>query len=130
MNPRLTTTTTVLLAITALGALGACTDNQGSSSREAIEVVSTDDECRVAEPTAESGNLVFDVRNDGSQVTEFYLFGSDGRRVVGEVENIGPGLTRQLAVTASPGEYVTACKPGMAGDGIRGTFTVTETEPG
>ena len=29
--------------------------------------------------------------NDGSQVTEFYLLGEDGLRIVGEVENIGPG---------------------------------------
>ena len=40
---------------------------------------------------------------------------------MGEVENIGPGLTRELIVElAEPGTYVTACKPGMNGDGIRG----------
>ena len=45
------------------------------------------------------------------QVTEFYLLGEDGLRIVGEVENIGPGLARDLVVRAAPGKYFTACKP-------------------
>jgi iron uptake system component EfeO len=70
---------------------------------------------------------VFEVTNDGPEVTEFYLLADDGLRIIGEVENIGPGLTRTLVVQAGPGSYVTACKPGMVGDGIRGTFTVTDS---
>jgi iron uptake system component EfeO len=47
---------------------------------------------------------------------------------MGEVENIGPGLTRQLIVEVPDGgTYTTACKPGMVGDGIRAPFTVTGT---
>ena len=42
-----------------------------------------------------------------------------------EVENVGPGISRDLVIQAQPGTYVTACKPGMTGDGIRGQFTVT-----
>ena len=46
--------------------------------------------------------------------------------MLGEVENITPGLTRTFHVeVAEPGTYTTACKPGMKGDGIRGDFTVT-----
>ena len=48
-----------------------------------------------------------------------------GDRVMGEVENIGPGLTRELHVELPAGTYETACKPGMIGKGIRGAFTVT-----
>ena len=66
--------------------------------------------------------------NAGSQVTEFYLLGEDGLRIVGEVENIGPSLDRQLVVAAPEGDYVTACKPGMVGDGIRADFTVTASD--
>ena len=63
------------------------------------------------------------------QVTEFYLLGEDGLRIVGEVENIGPGLDpRARRQRARPGNYVTACKPGMIGDGIRADFTVTESD--
>jgi iron uptake system component EfeO len=115
------------LAIAVLGA-AACTDNEPSSAGgDSISVVSTDDECRVSVAEAPSGNLVFDVKNDGSQVTEFYVLAADGLRIVGEVENIGPGLTRSLVVTAGPGDYFTACKPGMVGDGIRAAFSVTDS---
>jgi iron uptake system component EfeO len=44
---------------------------------------------------------------------------------MGEVENIGPGVSRELHVELSAGKYQTACKPGMSGQGIRGAFTVT-----
>ena len=46
---------------------------------------------------------------------------------MGEVENIGPGITRNLVVTAPAGKYFTACKPGMVGEGIRAGFSVTES---
>jgi len=44
------------------------------------------------------------------------------------VENVGPQLSRQLVVNAPAGKYVTACKPGMTGEGIRADFTVTESD--
>ena len=77
--------------------------------------------------TAPSGNLRFSVTNTGSKVNEFYLLAEDGLRIVGEVENIGPGLTRDLVLQAAPGKYFTACKPGMVGDGIRAEFTVSDS---
>ena len=65
------------------------------------------------------------ITNNGDKVTEFYVYG-EGERVMGEVENISPGLQRKLIVQLSePGTYQTACKPGMVGDGIRGNFKVT-----
>lgn len=116
-----------VLAATAV--LGACTENDpdADSGAGAISVVSTDDECTISAVAAGSGSLVFDVKNDGPQVTEFYVLADDGLRIVGEVENIGPGLTRRLVVTAGPGDYFTACKPGMVGDGIRAAFSVTDS---
>ena len=62
--------------------------------------------------------------NTGGDVTEFYLLRADGT-VAGEVEDIGPGLSRDLVVQAGPGSYTAACKPGMTGAGIRQPFTVT-----
>ena len=105
----------------------ACTSNDSDSEDGAMAVSSTDDSCEVSATDAPSGNLVFEVTNDGDEVTEFYLLGDDGLRIVGEVENIGPGLSRNLVVEAAPGEYFTACKPGMVGDGIRSAFTVTDS---
>ena len=67
----------------------------------------------------------FVITNNGTKVTEFYVYG-EGERVMGEVENISPGLQRKLIVQlGEPGTYQTACKPGMVGDGIRGDFKVT-----
>lgn len=48
-----------------------------------------------------------------------------GDRVMGEVENIVPGLTRDVVVELPPGVYETACKPGMTGKGIRGPLKVS-----
>jgi iron uptake system component EfeO len=122
-----------VVAAFALPALAACTDNSGSSNGSSggtrtIHVTSTQDACALSTDTAPSGHLVFKVRNQGSQVTEFYLYGADGLRIVGEVENVGPGLSRDLVVNAPAGTYVAACKPGMEGKGIRSDFTVTGSE--
>ncbi|MCB0973054.1 MAG: cupredoxin domain-containing protein [Actinobacteria bacterium] len=111
-------------AVLAAGAFTACTDND-SASGDAIEVTSTNDECIVSVEEAPSGTLTFNVSNEGDKPTEFYLLGSDEQQIVGEVENIGPGLERKMVVTASEGDYFTSCKPGMTGDGIKAPFTVT-----
>jgi len=129
---------TTLLAAACLAAspfLVACTENADSSdgaadggNPRALSVESTDTECKVSASSAPAGTLTFDVTNTGSQVTEFYLLGEDGLRIVSEVENIGPSLNREMTVSAPAGKYFTACKPGMSGEGIRADFTVTESE--
>ncbi len=120
---------TTALTVGAL-TLVACTSGSsgeiGGAAPGAVTVTSTDTECRLSATTAPSGTLAFDVTNAGEQVTEFYLLSQDGLRIVGEVENIGPGLQRRLVVQVTPGSYLTACKPGMAGDGIRAAFTVSD----
>ncbi len=120
---------TALVALAALTTLSACTDNARPAASDArrLSVTSTQDACTVSAATAPSGTVTFAVTNRGSQVTEFYVLASDGLRIVAEVENIGPGLTRELVLTAAPGDYVTVCKPGMLGDGIRAAFTVTDS---
>jgi iron uptake system component EfeO len=123
------------LRLTALAAMlvtgAACTSNDadsgGGTGGTTVQVSSTADECTLSATTAPSGNVVFEVTNDGNEATEFYLLREDGVGIVGEVENIGPGITRNLVVTVEPGSYVSACKPGQTGDGIRGDFTVTDS---
>ncbi|MDA3624177.1 peptidase M75 family protein [Saccharopolyspora sp. WRP15-2] len=103
--------------------LAGCGSQQGSP--DAITVQATDDACTLSAASAPAGTIHFQVTNGGSQVTEFYLYG-EGDRIISEVENIGPGLTRQLvAEVPQGGKYTAACKPGMQGDGIRSDFTVT-----
>jgi iron uptake system component EfeO len=128
---------TLLLAVVlAVPALAACTENAPSGGGDgdvagasrALTVSSTDSACDLSATEAPAGTLSFDVTNAGTQVTEFYLLGEDGLRIVAEVENVGPQLTRQLVVNAPAGRYITACKPGMTGEGIRADFTVTDSD--
>jgi iron uptake system component EfeO len=114
--------------------LAGCTDNAAAGAGDTVEgdgraltVQASDDGCQVSAATAPSGNLTFSVTNAGSKVTEFYLLAADGLRIVGEVENIGPGLSRDLVLAAPAGSYFTACKPGMVGDGIRAPFAVSDS---
>ena len=133
MSRRSLAATTAALAMIALSALSACTSTApppGGGAGGPIQVRASDTACEVSATEAPAGNVSFSVQNTGSKVTEFYLLGT-GDRILGEVENIGPGLTRQLIVEVPQGgRYTTACKPGMVGDGIRGPFTVTGDVPG
>ncbi len=117
------------LALTSCGLTEANDTSTASnaSGAGAVAVSSTDDACEVSTTEVGSGHVVFSVENTGSQVTEFYLYAEDGLRIIGEVENVGPGLTRDLVLTAAPGSYVTSCRPGMTGEGLRGDFTVTDS---
>ena len=115
--------------------VAACTENADGEARSSagsrtISVASTDDACTLSSTEAPAGTLTFEVSNRGSAVTEFYLYAADGKQILGEVENVGPGLSRELTVGATAGRYVTACKPGMKGAGIRAGFTVTGSEDG
>ena len=115
-------------AVLALASAAGCVANApaGGDAAGAISVESTASACTLSRADAPSGTVTFAVHNGGDEATEFYLLAEDGSQVVGEVENIGPGLTRDLVVSLEPGGYVTACKPGMTGDGIQAPFTVTE----
>ena len=112
----------------AAAVLAGCTSTaptQDAAGGGQITVNATDSSCEISTTAAPAGNISFHVTNGGSKVTEFYLYGA-GDRIMGEVENIGPGLSRDLRVEVPDGgTYTTACKPGMVGDGIRAPFTVT-----
>jgi len=120
-----------LLAVVALVgagtlALAGCVAKTDAAASDTLTVTSTADACELSSSSAKSGTLAFEVRNEGSDVTEFYLLAEDGRQIVGEAENIAPGASRTLTVVAQPGKYYTVCKPGMTGDGVgRASFTVT-----
>ncbi|BBF99788.1 MULTISPECIES: iron uptake system protein EfeO [Pseudonocardia] len=115
-----------LASLAAAAVLAGCTSTAPpADSAGPITVNATDTACEVSAGTAPAGNITFAITNTGSKVTEFYLYGV-GDRIMGEVENIGPGLSRDLIVEVPDGGgYTTACKPGMSGDGIRAPFTVT-----
>ncbi|GAA0796465.1 iron uptake system protein EfeO [Spirilliplanes yamanashiensis] len=110
------------------GGLAACADESGPAGAPAaggpIAVTASDTACEVARDTVDAGTSVFSVTNGGTKVTEFYVY-APGDRVMAEVENIAPGLTREMRVELKAGSYETACKPGMVGKGIRSALTVS-----
>ena len=120
-----------LLGVGVLGVtlLSGCVANNPAASHTALAVDSNATNCAVSADEAPAGNIRFSVTNSGDQVTEFYLLAADGLRIVGEAENIGPGLSRDLVVQLDAGSYFTSCKPGMAGDSVgKAKFTATKTD--
>ena len=129
---RITPVHAVLGAALLLGTAACGSDSTGEAAdgKGPIAVEASDTECSVGRTTVPTGTIEFTVTNTGSKVNEFYLLG-EGDQVLGEVENVTPGLSRSFHVeVAEPGTYTTACKPGMKGEGIRGEFTVTGTTAG
>ncbi|MGA4726125.1 iron uptake system protein EfeO [Micromonospora taraxaci] len=124
--------TTQFFALAAAGVLAtaglaACSDSDKvdpAAAGGAIVVKATDTACEVGTTDLGAGTATFKITNSGAKVTEFYVY-ADGDRVMGEVENIAPGLSRELHVELPAGTYQTACKPGMSGKGIRGALKVS-----
>lgn len=110
-----------------LAACGADAETANPSATS-VRVTATDDSCELERTDLQTGPTTFMVTNDGSSVTEVYIYGQDQgeyTRVIGEVENIGPGTSRDLRVDLMSGSYEVACKPGQTGDGVRTQITVT-----
>jgi iron uptake system component EfeO len=120
----------VLAALTtsACGGSGESPSGTKSDVADSIAVAATDDGCDVDTTELPAGTHHFVVTNAGSSVTEFYVYAA-GDRIMSEVENIAPGVSRELLVELPAGSYETACKPGMVGDGIRTALTVTGDAP-
>jgi plastocyanin len=128
MRASLLLTLPLVVGLTACG--GSSDGGDGASGGGGdVAVKAGDTTCEVATTTFDPGKITFDVQNTGKDVTEVYVYGkgSDGEfdKVVGEVENIAPGTSRDFAVSVSGGEYEVACKPGQKGDGIRTEIEVS-----
>lgn len=128
--------TSLLLTLPLVLGLSACGGSSDSSTdasggSKGVAVTASDSACEVATTTFDPGKVTFDVKNSGKDVTEVYVYGkgSDGSfdKVVGEVENIAPGTSRDFPVEVASGEYEVACKPGQTGEGIRTKITVSGT---
>lgn len=99
-----------------------------SSSGSTVAVTAGDDECTVNPTDLSAGQTTFEVTNAGSSVTEVYVYAEENgefTKIVSEVENIGPGTSRDMQVDLASGTYEVACKPGQTGDGIPTEITVS-----
>ena len=113
--------------------VAACSSGESTSGGTTYDVKAGDESCEVETAEFSAGEVVFDVENTGSDVTEVYVYGQEGddfTKIIGEVENIGPGTSQDFTVSLTPGEYQVACKPGMVGEGIRTNITVAGEDSG
>src|SRR5947208_1601489 len=97
----------VALAVPALFIAGCSSSKSGASGND-VAVTAKDNSCTVARTTLSAGSTTFKLRNSGSKVTEVYVYGLNGTeysKIVTEVENIGPGTSRDMTVSLAPGTY-------------------------
>src|SRR5690349_8092918 len=98
--------------VVTLGACGSSSKTGGAAAgSNKVPFTLTDAGCDPAQLELPAGATTFEVQNDGADaVTEMELM-QDGR-IIGEVENLTPGLSGSFSVTLSPGSYETACPNG------------------
>lgn len=122
---------TSAVAATALAACGsddssATTDKKddGGVSQVAVKLVSGSggDECQVSDTAAKAGPVTFTVTNESATgISEFELL--SGNKIIGEKENLAPGLPEaSLTLTLDGGDYTVYC-PGATTE--KTAFTVT-----
>lgn len=118
-----------LLTAAAPLLLAACSDESAASDSDtAVAVTASDENCELERTELPAGDVAFEVSNEGSAVTEVYVYGEedgDYTHIVSEVENIGPGTSQTMRVSLGAGTYEVACKPGQTGDGIRTRISVS-----
>jgi len=102
--------------------LGSCSADKAAGPP--VDVESSATTCRAVTTSFHSGKSTFRVRNTGDAPTELYVKDRAGK-IVGEVENIGPGTSRNLTVALKAGAYTLVCKPGQTGSGIDEQITVS-----
>ena len=94
------------------------------SGGKTIEVSITDEGCNPAELTAAPGSTNFHVKNAGANnITEFEVLDS-AQKIVGEKENLTPGLDGSFTIDLKEGTYTLACPGGSMH--ATGTLTVSK----
>jgi iron uptake system component EfeO len=113
-----------LLALLALVFLAAACGEESTSGGggTSVAVKLTEAGCDPVELDVAAGKTTFEVTNDGADaVTEFEVM--DGEKVLGEAENVAPGLSGEFTIDLEPGDYTTYCPGGTTAE--RGKLTVT-----
>ena len=124
MRPaRLPVAASVAATVAAALALSACGNDAAPAAAGAatVKVTATDDGCTAEPATSPAGPVTFQVTNrDAQRVTEVELL-RDGR-ILGEKENLTPGLSGTFTLRLDAGQYVVLC-PNAATE--QSAFTVT-----
>src|SRR5262245_15932686 len=102
-----------------LAACGASGTPSGSGASLAMGV--SESGCDPTALTAQAGQVVFVITNNGTDVAEFEVIGPDAK-VLDEAENIVPGFVVNLSTRLDGGTYELVCGNLSA---PRGTLTVS-----
>lgn len=114
----------VALALPAALALTACSTAVAEGSAT-VSVTAGEGTCEVARTSVPAGVVTFSIANKGSGATELYVYDATGTTILSEVENVGPGVTRDLVVELPEGSAIVGCRPDDASDLIRTEVAVT-----
>jgi len=111
------------LGIVALAGAGCAKEDPAADAKGAsVEVVLTDAGCKPSPAQVGAGTTSFVVTNDGANgVSEAELKAGNGQSILGERENISPGLSGKFTIKLAEGTYKVYC-PGAKQD--TWTFTV------
>jgi iron uptake system component EfeO len=104
---------------------GAASGGPGASSPTVrqVHVSLSDAGCGPQTLSVPAGPATFIVTNTGSSSVLEYEIEQNGR-IIGEVENVIPGIDRNFTLNLKPGTYVLNCPGGTSA--ATGTLTVTE----
>jgi FTR1 family protein len=103
--------TLVLVAALALGACGGddSSADGGESNTRTVTLTLSDDGCPPSQKTIPAGAVKFVVENSGSaKVTEGEVLDDKGV-IIGERENVTPGLAADFNLSLKAGEYTVQC---------------------
>lgn len=111
------------VGLVSIGVVGCAKEDPATSAAgNRIKIELTDAGCKPNPAKTEAGTIAFDVTNDGANgVSEAELLESDGQGILGERENITPGLSKTFSLKLGEGTYKVYC-PGAQQD--TWTFTV------
>lgn len=91
------------------GSGGTGTTSKAAGPAKELTFELTDTGCTPSTTTVPAGNVKFSVKNPGTTKTdEFELKNADGI-IMGERENLAPGLGSDFTLTLQPGKYVLNC---------------------
>jgi iron uptake system component EfeO len=110
------------LAVAVSGCGSSSKTSAGGSNVKKVSFTLTKAGCDPAHLELPPGATTFEVRNDGADaVTEMEL--QQNGRIVGEVENLTPGIFGSFSITLQPGTYQTICPNGTTAS--KGDIVVT-----
>jgi iron uptake system component EfeO len=117
--PNLRTTMTAAAALLALAAAGCAGSHGGGSSADAardssVAIDLTPHGCAPRPARIPAGQVAFKIKNqNAAAVSEAELRTADLSHILGEQENLTPGLSGSFALTLQPGRYTINC-PGAS----------------